>query len=99
MVDSVTNAVSGSPSCSGDCGDGGGGGSGNAVAWYRVIDGRCDSQEPAERGGEVAVATLFGVGGGTANDGGNEDDFRFMFWRALSSSMSACESGALHRNR
>lgn len=43
----------------------------------------------ADNGGEVAVAILFGVGGGTDNDGGNEDDFRFIFCRALSSSMSA----------
>lgn len=43
--------------------------------------------------------TLFGVGGGADNDGANDDDFRFIFWRAFSSSIKACESGVRHRNK
>lgn len=36
---------------------------------------------------------LFGVGGGADSDGANDEDFRFIFCRAFSSSINACESG------
>lgn len=53
--------------------------------------------------GGVAEMKLFGVGGGAdsdgASDGANDDDLRFIFWRAFSSSISACESGVRQRNK
>lgn len=89
----------------GDCGEGGGGGNGKAVVnpwWYRCNDERwCESE--AKMGGGVAAIILFGVGGGAdsdgANDGANDDDLRFIFCRAFSSSIKACESGVRQRNK
>lgn len=99
----VTTIVSIDWCCGGDCGDGGGGGNGNAVTllcWKRCNDDRrYASFEKTDKGGGVATIILFGVGGGADIDGGSDDDFLFKLFRAFSSSMSARESGALHRNK
>lgn len=70
------------------------------VYWNRCNDERrYASLEEPDCGGGVAIIILFGVGGGADIDGGNDEDFRFKLFRAFSSSISARESGALHRNK